>query len=345
MNTNQPSPEHILQLGLGFWPSKILLAAVRFELFTILGKNSGQTAAELKSRLNLQCSDRHLYDFLDALTGLGFLKREGLLETARYSNASETDMFLDKHKQSYIGGLLEMANNRLYEFWGNLEAGLQTGSPQNEMKHGGTNPFVEFYQTPEKLEEFVHAMSGIQMGNFITFSQKFNFSKYKTLLDVGGSGAMLSIMVARNQQHMQCFSFDLPPVAPVAQKNIDRSGVAERVKIIDGDFFADALPKADIVVMGNILHDWDEEKKLMLIKKAYDALPAGGAFVAIENVIDNDRRQNVFGMMMSLNMLIESGTGFDYTLDDFTKWVTSAGFKNVELMPLTGPTSAAIAYK
>jgi hypothetical protein len=97
--------------------------------------------------------------------------------------------------------------------------------------------------------------------------------------------------------------------------------------------------------MGNILHDWDEEKKLLLIKKAYDALPAGGAFVAIENVIDEQRKQNSFGLMMSLNMLIETGKGFDYTFSDFTSWAKAAGFKSTMIIPLTGPTSAAIAYK
>lgn len=345
MQPNQTTPDHIMQVGLGFWPSKILLTAVKFQLFTLLAQKGMLSAGEIKDKLELQCTDRHVYDFLDTLTGLGFLQREGILETAHYSNGSDTDVFLDKQKPSYIGGILEMANNRLYPFWGDLEAGLRTGLAQNEIKSGGNNPFVEFYKTPQKLEEFVHAMSGIQMGNFIAFAQKFDFTRCKTLTDAGGSGAMLSIMVAKHQQHMQCISFDLPPVAPIAQKNIDRFDVSNQVKTVDGDFFEGELPQSDIVVMGNILHDWDEEKKLLLIKKAYDALPPGGAFVAIENVIDDQRKQNVFGLMMSLNMLIEAGTGFDYTFQDFTSWVTAVGFTRMELLPLTGPTSAAIAYK
>ena len=110
-------------------------------------------------------------------------------------------------------------------------------------------------------------------------------------------------------------------------------------------FFADAFPQADIITMGNILHDWDEEKKLILMKKAYEALPEGGAFVAIEGIIDDERKQNAFGMMMSLNMLIETGTGFDYTFADFNKWAKIAGFKTTSLLALAGPSSAAIAYK
>jgi hypothetical protein len=345
MQNNQPTPEHIMQIGLGFWASKTLLAAVNFQLFTLLAEKEKLGASEIKEKLNLKCTDRNVYDFLDTLTAFGFLQREGLLETAKYSNSADTHVFLDKKKPGYIGGILEMANNRLYSFWADLETGLRTGLPQNEVKNGTDNPFEELYKSTEKLKEFTHAMSGIQMGNFMAFARKFDFSKYKTLTDVGGSGAMLSIMVAKDQLHMQCTSLDLPPVAPIAQENIDHFGLSQRIRTVNGDFFKDAFPKADVVVMGNILHDWDEEKKQILIKKAHEALPAGGAFVAIENVIDNDRRQNAFGLMMSLNMLIETGKGFDYTFNDFSKWATAAGFSKTELLPLAGPTSAAIAYK
>lgn len=341
----EPTPEHIMQIGLGFWPSKTLLAAVNFQLFSILAEKEKLSASQIKSTLNLKCTDRHVYDFLDTLTSLGFLQREGLLETAVYSNGADTDVFLDKKKPGYIGGILEMANNRLYPFWGDLESGLLTGQPQNETKHNEGDTFAKLYESPERLREFIHAMTGIQMGNFIAFARKFDFSKFRTLTDAGGAGAMLSLMVAKHHPHMQCSSFDLPPVAPIAQENIDHFSLPARVKTVNGDFFKDSLPKADIVTMGNILHDWDEERKLVLIKRAYDALPAGGAFIAIENVIDEQRKDNTFGLMMSLNMLIETGKGFDYTFSDFTKWAIATGFKSTAIMPLTGPTSAAIAYK
>ncbi len=344
-NNNQPSPESIMQIGTGFWGSKILLAAVKFRLFTSLADKKAMTAQQIKSMLNLKCTDRNVYDFLDALTAFGFLNRDGLLETAQYSNSKNTDFFLDKNKPSYIGGLLEMLNNRLYGFWGNLEEGLLTGLPQNEVKGGSEHPFTELYKTPEKLHEFVNAMSGIQMGNFMAFAQKFDFSKYKTLTDAGGASGLLSLMVAKYQPHMTCTSFDLPQVEMIANDTIQHFQLADRVKTSNGDFFADPLPKADIVVMGNILHDWDEEKKLMLMKKAYETIPAGGAFVAIENIIDEDRKQNVFGLMMSLNMLIETGKGFDYTFSDFNKWANDVGFKSTSLISLAGPSSAAIAYK
>jgi predicted O-methyltransferase YrrM len=335
---NHPTPESIMKIGTGFWASKILLSAVKFKLFTIL--------AEIKSmsHLGFKCTDRNVFDYLDTLAGFGFLNREGILESAKYSNSIDSDFFLDNRKPSYIGGLLEMLNNRLYGFWGNLESGLLTGHPQNEAKHGD-NLFEKLYADTDRLKEFIHAMSGIQMGGFMTLAQKFDFSKVKSLVDIGGSAGLLSLMVAKNQPHMSCISWDLPAVGPIANETIKKFQLEDRVKVADGDFFKDEFPKADIITMGNILHDWDEETKLMLMKKAYNALSEGGAFIAIESVIDNERKHNVFGMMMSINMLIETGTGFDYTLADFSKWAKQVGFKSTSLLPLAGPTSAAIAYK
>lgn len=341
---NQPTPETIMKIGTGFWPSKILLAAVNFQLFTKLAEKQSMSAKEIKTVLGLKCTDRNVYDFLDTLTGFGFLTRAGILENATYSNGVDTDVFLDKNKPSYIGGILEMMNDRLYGFWGSLEEGLLTGEAQNEVKTG-ENFFDVLYNDSNRLKGFIHGMTGIQMGGFIGFAEKFDFSKYKTLTDAGGSAAMLSIMVAKNQPHMLCTSFDLPPVEPIAKETIQKFELSDRVKTARGDFFASAIPSADIVVMGNILHDWDEETKIILMKKAYEAIPVGGAFVAIENIIDDERKQNVFGMMMSLNMLIETGKGFDYTFADFNNWAKITGFKSTSLLPLAGPTSAAIAYK
>jgi hypothetical protein len=340
------NPSKIMQTGMGFWASKVLLTSVKFELFTLLAAQP-LSAIEIKQRLKLNCSDRHVYDWLDTLVSMGFLERKGLLETALYSNAEDTDFFLDKKKRSYMGGILEMANNRLYQHWNHLEEGLLTGKQQNESKgnKGNMDFFEELYKDERALQEFMDAMSGIQSGNFMSLVKQFDFNRYPTVLDVGGADGWLSIQVCLNHPDIQCISFDLPPVSPVAQKKIDSFGLTNRVKVVGGDFIKDPFPNADLITMGNILHGLNENLKQQLIQKVYDTLPEGGAFIAIENIIDNERRQNTFGLLMSLNMLIENGDAFDYTLNDFEKWTKAAGFKKVELMPLAGPTSAAIAYK
>lgn len=342
--TIAPDPSQIMQIAFGFWPSKVLLTAVSADLFTRLAQKP-LSLKEIKEASGWGCTDRHASDFLDTLVALKFLERKGAGATAVYNNTPATNIFLDKNKQSYIGGMLEMANNRLFRFWANLDEGLKTGLPQNEVRDQGPDLFEVLYSSPERLREFINAMSGISIGNFIAFANKFDFSQYKTLCDIGGAGAMLSIQVAKHQPQIACTSFDLPEVEPIAKENIKKFNVEGKVRTAKGNFFVDPFPAADIIVMGMILHDWNEEKKSLLIQKAYDALPENGAFVAIENIIDSDRSQNVFGLTMSLNMLIETGEGFDFTIDDFTRWTKKAGFKKVELLPLAGPTSAAIAWK
>jgi len=335
-------PSHIMQIGMGFWASKTLLTAVKLELFTRLAVRP-LSAREIKFEICLH--ERGLYDFLDTLVALGFLQRSGKKQTAVYSNSPDTDLFLDKNKLSYIGGMLEMANNRLYPFWNFLEQGLRSGNPQNEIRTGGITLFEEIYSSTDKTREFVNAMGGIQAGNFITFATEFDFSGYNTLCDIGGAGAMLSAHVVSHNPHMKCISFDLPPVCPIALENISKMGLASKVKIEAGDFFTDPFPRADVITMGNILHDWGIRDKKRLINKAYDALPKGGSLVVIENIIDDERRENAFGLMMSLNMLIETAEGYDFTAADFTELAIEAGFIKTSVIPLTGPASAVIAIK
>jgi len=335
-------PSHIMQIGSGFWPSKVLLSAVELELFTLLGSGS-LTGQEIGDKLGLH--PRAIWDFLDGLVALGLLERDGDGGDGRYRNTNDTAVFLDKNSPQYIGGILEMFNARLFRFWADLTEALKTGKPQNEVKLNGKPMFDELYADPARLEQFMNAMSGISAGNFHALAEKFDFSNYQTLLDVGGATGQLSLIVAGRHPHLRCTTFDLPPVEPIAKKKIDASGLADRVTTASGDFLTDPLPTADVITMGMILHDWNLERKMQLITAAYEALPIGGALVAVENIIDDARRQNVFGLMMSLNMLIEFGDAFDFTGEDFTQWCTKVGFKKVEIMPLAGPASAAIAYK
>jgi predicted O-methyltransferase YrrM len=335
-------PSHILQVGMGFFASKALLSAVELGLFTELARKP-RTANEIAKTLKLH--PRAVPDFPDALVALGLLQREGDGPEGIYSNTPETAAFLDRNSADYIGGILEMANARLYRFWADLSEALETGLPQNETKHSGEPMFVKLYEAPERLEQFMLAMSGISAGNFKAFAHGFDFSRYQTLCDVGGATGQLSCMVAAANPHMHCTSFDLPKVVPIATRRIQQTGLSDRVKAVGGDFFVDQLPRADVITMGMILHDWNLDKKRILIHKAYDALPPGGAFVVIEALIDDERRKNAFGLLMSLNMLIEFGDAFDYSGSDFIGWCREAGFRDFKIMPLTGPSSAAIAYK
>ena len=336
------TPDHIMQIGMGFWASKVLMSAVELGVFTYLADTS-KTGREIESALGLH--PRGTYDLLDTLVALGLLARDGNGSAGRYSNTAETAAFLDRESSQYIGGVLEMANARLYRFWADLTPALKTGQPQNEIKHSGRPVFDELYADPKRLEQFIDAMSGISAANFAVLGEMFDFSAYSTLADIGGASGQLSCLVASRHPHLSCRSCDLPAVKPIAERNIQKHGLSERVQAHVVDFLHDEFPKADIITMGMILHDWNLDRKKMLIAKAYRALPKGGVLIAIENIIDNERRKNVFGLLMSLNMLIEFGDAFDYSGADFRKWCGEVGFKHFEVIHLAGPSSAAVAYK
>jgi hypothetical protein len=336
---SQPlSPERILQTGLAFWPSKTLLSAIEIGVFTELARGPEQFAP-LSGRLGLH--PRSARDFLDTLTALGFLQRTG----DTYANTPETDLFLDERKPSYIGGILEMANHRLYPFWGHLTEALRTGLPQNELKSGGPGVFETLYADPARLKQFLAAMTGISHGANMTIGRAFPWKDYRTIVDVGTAQGDLAAQVALANPHLRGQGFDLQEVAPIFEEYIARVGVADRVTFAPGSFFDVPLPRADVVMMGHILHDWDLPTKQMLIGKAYDALPAGGALIVYEAIIDDDRSKNAFGLMMSLNMLIETPGGFDYTGADCQGWMKAAGFTTTRVEPLVGPDSMVIGVK
>ena len=336
------SQDRIMEVGLGFFQSKTLLSAAELGLFTVLSGKT-MTGAELQRALGLH--ERSNPDFFDGLVAMGFLDREGEGAAALYRNTAESAHFLDRDSPGYVGGILEMASARLYRFWGDLTEALQTGQPQNEMKHGGEGMFEELYRDPKRLEQFMSAMSGVSHANFAAFADKFDFSRYRTLSDVGGATGQLSILVAGRHSHMRCTTLDLPAATDIARRRIEAAGLGDRVVARPLDFFAEPIPTADVVTMGMILHDWNLEKKKLLIRAAYEALPEGGAFAVIESLIDDARRENVFGLMMSLNMLIEFGDAFDYTGADFAGWCREVGFRRTEVIPLAGAASAAVAYK
>ena len=336
------SPARIMEVGMAFWPAKVLLSAIELKLFSELGSTS-KTGAELQSALQLH--PRANPDFFDTLVALRFLDRDGDGSEARYRNTSESAQFLDHRSPHFMGGFLEMANTRLYRFWGDLTEGLRTGSPQNEIKHSGAPMFAELYSEPERLEQFMDAMSGVSAANYAALAEKFDFTRYRTVCDVGGSTGQLSMSVARKYPNVRCTSVDLPEVTAIAKRKIAAAGLADRVSAQSLDFFARPLPKADVVTMGLVLHDWNLEKKKYLVRAAYEALSPGGAFVVVEHLIDDARRENAFGLMMSLNMLIEFGDAFDFTVSDFFAWCREAGFRRTEVIPLAGPASAGVAYK
>ncbi|HNM84956.1 MAG TPA: methyltransferase [Mycobacterium sp.] len=332
------TPDAIMQLGTAFWGSKTLLSAVELRLFGVLSEAGPLGVRELRERLGLH--PRSAQDFFDALVALRMLDRD---DSGRYFNTAETDLFLDPRKSTYMGGMLEMCNARLYRFWGSLTEALRTGEPQSEVKTGG-GFFETLYADPEKLAQFAGAMSGLSTAAGQAIAAKFPWRDYGSVVDIGCAEGAVPVAIAAAHEHLTGGGFDLPPMESIFNAHVARSGLADRLRFTAGNFFADPLPRADVLVMGHILHDWDLDQKRMLLDKAYTALPKGGALVVFDAIIDDDRRENAFGLLMSLNMLIED-RGFDYTGADCRGWMADTGFSESYVEHLVGPDSMVVGIK
>ena len=322
------TPEHIMKLGTGFWGSKALLSAVELGVFSTLA-DAPADLPTLQKKLGL--NRRSAHDFLDALVALGMLEREN----GAYRNTVDTDFFLDRAKPSYIGGVLEMCNARLYGFWGSLTEALRTGEVQNEAKQG-KDFFGALYAEPDRLRGFLGAMSGLSAGAAHALAAKFPWKDYATFMDVGAAQGLVPVILSSTHSHLRGVGFDLPPVQPIFEEFVANHGLSDRVRFQAGDFFADTLPNADVIIMGHILHDWDVSQKKMLLSKAFAALPKGGAVIVYDAIIDDERRENVFGLLMSLNMLIETPAGSDYTGSDCQQWMRDTGFSKTRVEHLAG---------
>jgi O-methyltransferase domain/Dimerisation domain len=331
------SPARLLQLGLGFWGPRAFLSAVELGVFSALANGS---LSEDQLREQLALHPRSARDFLDTLVALRVLERRA----GTYRNVPEADAFLDRAKPAYVGGILEMAAARLYPFWGSLTEALHTGAPQNEAKHGG-ELFATLYADPERLRSFLAAMTGISMASARAIAARFPWKKYQSFIDVGGAQGCVPVQVALAHPHLNGGAFDLSPVAPIYNEYVRSFGLAARLKFYAGDFFRDPLPQADVLIMGHILHDWNLQEKHTLLQKAFAALPRHGALIVYDAMIDDARRRNVAGLLMSLNMLIETTGGFDYTPADCRSWMKTTGFRKTSVVPLTATETMVIATK
>jgi hypothetical protein len=238
-----------------------------------------------------------------------------------------------------------MANQRLYGHWSHLTEGLRTGQPQNELRGGGQPLFETLYADPARLKNFLKAMTGLSHGSALAIAAKFPFKNYKSVCDVGAAQGDTAAQIALAHPHLNVFGFDLPEVGPIFEEYAAQLRLDGRITFLPGSFFDSPLPKADVIVMGHILHDWDLETKKMLIRKAYDALPEGGAYIVYEMMIDDDRSKNAIGLLASLNMLIETYGGFDYSGADCQGWMREIGFRETRVEQLVGPDSMVVGIK
>ena len=337
MHAETPSPQSILDIGCGYRASKVLLSAIELGVFTILS-DQPLDATALTQRIGIH--DRGARDFFDTLVALGLLIRD---DAGRYATTLETGLYLDRRKSSYIGSMFEQYNASEYGLWGSLTQALRTGSPQTGI--AAAQHFAGLYADSARFHRFVKSMTGGSLLAAKAIAARFPWQDYQTVIDIGTAEGCLPVEVAHAHPHMSGGGFDLPELREMFEANIREHGLADRLQFHAGDFFTMPLPPADVIVLGRILHNWNLDIKRMLLGKAYRALPKGGALIVHETLIAEDRRSNAAGMLASLNMLLWTAGGYDFSGSECAEWMREAGFNDVQIEPLATEQSMVIGKK
>jgi O-methyltransferase/methyltransferase family protein len=331
------APDRIVELGLAFRSAKALQSAVELGVFTAL-TDEPLDASALAQKTGIHV--RGARDFFDALVALRFLERD---DHGRYSNAPESAFFLDRHKKTYIGGELEHLGAYVYPRWSFLTQALRTGEAQSGTR--ATGHYSALYADEEALASVAKGMSGGSLLAARALARSFDWSVYQTFVDIGSAQGCLPVQVALSHQHLTGGGFDLPAMRPYFERYVSEHGLSPRLRFFSGDFLNDPLPSADILVFGRILHNWDLATKQDLLRKAYKALPDEGALIIYERFIDDERRNSPGALLASLNMLIMTAGGFDFTGAECIDWMKGVGFRNMQLTPLAGELSMIVALK
>jgi hypothetical protein len=337
MQADELTPDRILDIGFAFWKSKALLSAVELDLFTALGDDR-RDCGSLAGRLGLH--PRGARDFLDALVALGLLDRD---EHSRYLNRRDCAAYLDRRKPTYLGGQLGHLNMRLYPSWGLLTEALRTGLPQSASF--GAGGYAALYAQQCEADAFLSGMTGGGLLAARALAARFPWKDCRSFIDVGTAQGGMPVEIARTHPHLIGGGFDLPQVEPAFTAHVREHGLADRLRFYGGDFHKDNLPSADVLIMGRILHNWDLPTKKLLLQKAHCALPRGGTLIVCDALIDPDRRKTAHALLASLNMLIETTGGFEYTGAECMGWMEESGFHQMRTISLAGGLMAVLATK
>jgi O-methyltransferase/methyltransferase family protein len=337
-DVNKPiTPDLIFRIAYAFREAKALFSAVELGVFTALADGPLEYDC-LRNRTGLH--ERSARDFLDSLVALGLLYRQ---EDGRYRNTPEADIYLSRGSASYVGGLIDHLNAREYPCWMSLTRALQTGYPQFARR--SQDHYGAVCSNPAETQMFAQATGGGTLAVARALATRFPWKDYNTLVDIGAAEGCLPVQIALFHWHISGGGFDLAPVGPIFNAYVNNHGLSQRLQFYPGDFLVNQLPSADVLVMGRILHNWDLPTKKVLLAKAYAALPPGGALIVYERLIDDDRKESKAGLLGSLNMLVMTDGGFDYSASECFAWMRETGFERVWAELLTADQSMVVGIK
>jgi acetylserotonin N-methyltransferase len=333
-----PDPTVVLDLIEAFRRSKTMFAAVALGVFDALAA-SPRSAEDLarQLRLNRDALER----LLDACVGLHLLSKTG----DRYANLPVATTYLCRTSSQRMTGYINYSNTALWKLWGNLEDAMREGTHRWKQTFGWDAPiFSNFFRTEEDKHEFLLGMHGFGLISSPQVVAAFDLSQYHCLVDLGGATGHLAIAACERYSHMRAVVFDVPDAVPLAQEIVGASRVADRISVVAGDFFVNPLPEGDLYALGRVLHDWTEEKIVMLLGRVHEYLSSGGAVLIAEKLLEEDKRGPLWAQMQNLNMLTCT-EGKERTLSEYEALLRETGFAEVFGCRTSSPLDAVLAIK
>jgi acetylserotonin O-methyltransferase len=331
-------PNPVLELMLGFRRSKTMFAAVELGVFDALG--AGPRSSDDLAR-ELGCDSAAMRRLLDALVGLELLTRSGEM----YSNTPNATDYLCSSSPNRLTGYIRFSNDVSWKLWTHVEDAIREGGHRWKQTYGWDAPiFSSFFRDGHAMREFLMGMHGYGVISSPRVVRACDLSGFNRLVDLGGATGHLAIAACEAYPNLAATVFDLPEVTPLAREIVGLSSVADRVDVVGGDFFENELPRADLYSLGRILHDWSDEKIMLLLRKIFHALPEGGGLLVAEIMVAPQRDGPVWAQMQDLNMLVCT-EGRERTQSEYESLLKSVGFKKVEARVTGAPVDAILATK
>jgi O-methyltransferase domain/Dimerisation domain len=328
--------DRALRFGAGVWQAGLVYAALELGLFAALAAGPCSRAG-LVERLRLH--PRGAADFCDALVSVGLLDRRRDL----YANSAIASIAFVPTSATYIGDLMRPSDERRWATWHELVDALRTGGPQP-----GTAASRSF--STEGIDEdlmaaSVRRMTCFSMNTALALSEKYDWTGCQSVADIGTGEGIVAVEVGTRHPHMKVIGFDLPGLRKWFEPHIRRRGLDGRAAFHSGDFFRDQLPGAEVLVLSHILHDWSVDQRRELLSKAFAALPSDGTVIVCDAMIDNARRRKTASLLLSLNMLMQTPEGGEYTPAQCGEWLRAAGFRSVDSARLTARDTIVVARR
>jgi hypothetical protein len=317
----------LLQMATGYWTSQCLYVAAALRIADAL--HAGPKAIDVLAR-ETKSNEDYLYRVMRAACSVGvFEEKDGrTFAQTPLSNALRSD-----NAHSALSMVEMMGREEHFKAWGHLLESVQKGDRPFEAVFG--MPVFEYFaKHPEAGEVFNKAMTCFATSMHRTVIGCYDFSRFKTLVDVGGGHGALLRGILESNPGLNGVLFDLPHVVQgMPPSETLPEALQSRFKAVGGDFFQSIHPGADAYILSTVIHDWSDELSIQILKNIHAAMAEKGTLLLVENVIDPDNRPH-FGKFLDLNMLVMTEGGRERSREEFKTLYEAAGFELSQVIPL-----------